>query len=734
MPRYDKQPKVWQSIPEKAGKAQGRDKWMGERGYQPVDDRIAAFRNLSGGSGSPPAWMKNVLRDKGLTDLTGLMSVKRFLGRPPPHLNHPKPNAAQGKTTLDLATQVPIHDMTTTMSRSAQNRAWNTGKRTEHAWGEGTLPLGEEQSYLLGDEHPQDIHDYDIYTLPDGNVVVLDKKTGLEAERVTYWPFSAGKQFVQDDPLRQFDQAYSVYDAKQGEFVRPTRDVIERPGGVSGTVDFRHFGVGEDPFKGDLGRPVAENTTFKDQVFIATPKGMFAPNEIDWSRAIQNSENRYETLEALGGMLVKALFDEPMISSPISWTEKEFFAGLMKAEPRDKPLPFTENELWDDEPEVEDVMEEEAPANLREVDPKLLSRTPRPYAPMTDAEREARTKTMDYPILGGEIAPFARGELHDDRKEQRRMIMEMAGAKPGSKDSTPFSFTAKMPGPGFSTSTEFCPEGRKNRHKPGHVCNVCNVAIDKPKEKSGQYGAPTVQDALQRRYDVMMDDPHTWARAMATLIPQYHQSEKQGKQFVRFDNDYPGIDGREGYMRWHDSGDLAGGVPHLSVLTDVARATPNTNHWLPTKEWKTVAAFLKAGGQIPENMVIRLSMPWVGQGSKIPSVFRHPQITTTTVGRSQVDPNYEGYVCPASKAGSGGCIDEECNACWQTDFENVDYEFEGKGGKGSPLTMDDLNPQIQAEYERLNPPIPQEGTGIKLPMSKALLKRLGAIPDWSQPS
>ena len=179
-------------------------------------------------------------------------------------------------------------------------------------------------------------------------------------------------------------------------------------------------------------------------------------------------------------------------------------------------------------------------------------------------------------------------------------------------------------------------------------------------------------------------------------------------QMMPLDADYEDIDGRHGYMRWHDSGDIQG-PQHLALLADIARATPTVNHWIPTKEWSHVADYIKAGGVLPENMMVRMSMPNVGQGARLPKILQgNPQIATSTVGRSQLDPNYDGYICPASMEDSEGCIGEECNACWQTDFGNIDYQTELDGKKGKMPLYDQLSPAMQQEYEELNPAIPKE--------------------------
>jgi len=65
---------------------------------------------------------------------------------------------------------------------------------------------------------------------------------------------------------------------------------------------------------------------------------------------------------------------------------------------------------------------------------------------------------------------------------------------------------------------------------------------------------------------------------------------------------------RNPYFRWHDSGDLQS-VEHFRLICDIARATPNTTHWLPTKEPRYVK------GDVPANLIVRVSAPHIDQAA-----------------------------------------------------------------------------------------------------------------------
>jgi hypothetical protein len=56
---------------------------------------------------------------------------------------------------------------------------------------------------------------------------------------------------------------------------------------------------------------------------------------------------------------------------------------------------------------------------------------------------------------------------------------------------------------------------------------------------------------------------------------------------------------KDKYFRWHDSGDIQG-LEHFAKIVEVARATPNTLHWLPTREAQTVASYT---GTLPDNLL-----------------------------------------------------------------------------------------------------------------------------------
>jgi hypothetical protein len=115
------------------------------------------------------------------------------------------------------------------------------------------------------------------------------------------------------------------------------------------------------------------------------------------------------------------------------------------------------------------------------------------------------------------------------------------------------------------------------------------------------------------------------------------------------------------HFRWHDSGDVQS-IEHLLNIVTVARNTPHTRHWRPTREYELVRAALREIIQFPENLVVRVSAHMIGDPA--PSGF--PNTSTVNAGRpSKVD-----YVCPTQKQGNR-C--GKCRACWTPEIETVEY-------------------------------------------------------------
>ena len=112
---------------------------------------------------------------------------------------------------------------------------------------------------------------------------------------------------------------------------------------------------------------------------------------------------------------------------------------------------------------------------------------------------------------------------------------------------------------------------------------------------------------------------------------------------------------RQKYFRWHDAGDIQD-MKHLYKIFRVCELTPETRHWMPTRE----AQFLKQvkPEEVPKNLIIRMSSHMVDQGP----VNFWPWTSTVTSGQDAS--------CPAPTQGNS-CGD--CRACWNRSTPNVSY-------------------------------------------------------------
>jgi hypothetical protein len=183
------------------------------------------------------------------------------------------------------------------------------------------------------------------------------------------------------------------------------------------------------------------------------------------------------------------------------------------------------------------------------------------------------------------------------------------------------SAPSKMPGPAYNLPAVNCITGAKLVKIPGSVCAGCYAL-------KGRYRFSNVRMALARRLESLKHPD--WVMAMTILI--------KGEKF----------------FRWHDSGDLQS-VTHLKNIFEVCKATPETWHWMPTREAQLLK--LMDPDVIPKNLIIRMSSHMIDQG---PVKFWPWTSTVST----------EGKTCPAQDQGNQ-CRD--CRACWDRKVSNVTY-------------------------------------------------------------
>jgi hypothetical protein len=186
--------------------------------------------------------------------------------------------------------------------------------------------------------------------------------------------------------------------------------------------------------------------------------------------------------------------------------------------------------------------------------------------------------------------------------------------------------TSKMPCASYSLPTIACQTGYRMSQVKGSVCSHCYA-------QKGFYMkyAYNVEPAQHARL-VALADP-LWIDAMVTLI------------------------GTDRYFRWHDSGDLQG-VEHLELIAQVCEQTPHCRHWLPTREYGMVAAYIAQHGELPANLVVRLSAMFADKPVKVPASLQGvPGIAVSNVHTDQPI----GQMCVAYTQ-QGKCGD--CRACW----------------------------------------------------------------------
>ena len=187
---------------------------------------------------------------------------------------------------------------------------------------------------------------------------------------------------------------------------------------------------------------------------------------------------------------------------------------------------------------------------------------------------------------------------------------------------------SKMPGPAYNLPAAACQTGAKLAQIPGTVCHGCYAL-------KGRYRFSNVKSALARRLEALGHPD--WIKAMTVLI--------KGEKF----------------FRWHDSGDLQS-VAHLKAIFEVCNNTPETRHWLPTRE----ARYLPLNhDSIPKNLTIRFSSHKIDQ----PPVKSWPWASTVY---SHDAPIYgaTSLKCPALNQ-DNSC--KTCRACWDRKISNVTY-------------------------------------------------------------
>ncbi len=203
---------------------------------------------------------------------------------------------------------------------------------------------------------------------------------------------------------------------------------------------------------------------------------------------------------------------------------------------------------------------------------------------------------------------------------------------------------SKMPGWSYGLDAKRCKVGRELAQVPGSTCFNCFAL-------KNFYATWKPALIARERREAGISHPR-WVDAMVTLISHYCVPP----------NDY---------FRWHDSGDLRS-LSHLANIAEVCRRTPMVKHWLPTKEYEIVQAYLAAGLEVPENLCIRLSAYYIDTEPVLPvALVGMPTATVSTPGVQSVVEGKGSITCMAIAKRDNMC--GPCRACWNPRVTNVSY-------------------------------------------------------------
>lgn len=201
---------------------------------------------------------------------------------------------------------------------------------------------------------------------------------------------------------------------------------------------------------------------------------------------------------------------------------------------------------------------------------------------------------------------------------------------------------SKMPGHAYGLPASKCKTGSKLRNVEGSVCYGCYAADDwewaKQTKRYTNYAFDNVKNANQKRFEAIRHP--MWVPAMVAVIRKRKLD----------------------YFRWHDTGDIQS-VEHLENIAKVCRATSDTNHWIPTREYNIVRKWRKVLSQ-PINMCIRASAHMIDGFA--PKDIGPSSIVSKTLDLSTV------FECRAYTR-NAKCGD--CRACWNNKISTVAYPY-----------------------------------------------------------
>ena len=209
--------------------------------------------------------------------------------------------------------------------------------------------------------------------------------------------------------------------------------------------------------------------------------------------------------------------------------------------------------------------------------------------------------------------------------------MKLITVKQATENIGGLSNPSKMPddSQSFGISAKDCKTGSQLAKIPGSICEECYAL-------GGFYIMASTTKAHDKRIQKIYSPE--WVPSMIALAK------------------------RKPFFRWFDSGDIQS-MRMLTNIVKIAVAVPTTTFWLPTKENKMVASYLKKHGAFPNNLIVRVSAPMID--GQPPKRF---ELTSTV---HKVDAPI-GHECNAHNQ-DNKCMD--CRACWNPSIKNISYKY-----------------------------------------------------------
>lgn len=210
-------------------------------------------------------------------------------------------------------------------------------------------------------------------------------------------------------------------------------------------------------------------------------------------------------------------------------------------------------------------------------------------------------------------------------KQQREHALSIIGG---------LTQTSKMPCKSWSIPAMHCKVGTKLAQKAGTICSGCYALKFRYLWRNTQRHLQNRLDLFNRALEEGVID--NWIDSLTLLL--------KGERFFRF----------------FDSGDLQS-VEMLDALCRVARKSPKTKFWLPTKEADILSSYLKKN-QLPKNLIVRLSAYKWNEFPNENLIKKLGVRGSGAVEKSRIKEfDKAGHVCKAYKQ-NNTC--QDCRYCW----------------------------------------------------------------------